>query len=406
MDFFKAQSEVFKDIKGSVDCDDTFNVDVGMTRDIADDITKIMNGKINDIKDDIKTLKFAHFWRMQPLYDTLRKYVKCKIIDNAYVTDILITELNADIFKDMFNTRTDIEALIVSDLLDIWKTIYEKSCQDNAYAELCAECGYLDGLRFLFKNGVRFIPWVCIKAARNGHLDCLMYAFQNGCSTNREVCSEAAKNGHFDCMVYAWNNFAENDLKCVDAAKGGNLACLQFAIDVGCHIDEASICATASQEGHLNILQYAYEKKFCWDVWTCNNAAEEGHFECLKFAHENGCTWSYNTCALAAKRDHLDCIVYARENGCPWDSSVVNYAVQHNHFDCLKYAVENGCEVTIDACEIAYDNDNTKCLEYLKTYIDWDEMSYVQYRAEQLQTFLDDHAQYVDDDDDDLHRYY
>jgi hypothetical protein len=86
---------------------------------------------------------------------------------------------------------------------------------------------------------------------------------------------------------------------------------------------------------------------------VCEEAAKSGNLECLKYAHENGCHLS-QTQLFATRGCHFDCIKYAHENGRKWDDSDFIIAVKpHLKYlvdtscmlaDWLKEAHENGCE--------------------------------------------------------------
>ena len=90
-----------------------------------------------------------------------------------------------------------------------------------------------------------------------------------------------------------------NDI-CKIAAGNGNLECLKFAHEIGCHWDEET-CTQAAINGQLECLRYAYENGCPSNKETCTRAAINGNLECLKYAHENGCPWDELTTASAAK---------------------------------------------------------------------------------------------------------
>lgn len=79
----------------------------------------------------------------------------------------------------------------------------------------------------------------------------------------------------------------------------------------------------------LDVLKYARENLFPWDVNICSRAAENGHLEILQWAHENGCRWNGS--------------MKARANGCLWDEQTCSFAAYGGQLEIRKWARENGC---------------------------------------------------------------
>ena len=63
----------------------------------------------------------------------------------------------------------------------------------------------------------------------------------------------------------------------------------------------------------------------------------------VKYCVENGCPMDASACANAAEEGHLDVLKYLHEHDCPWDSKTCEYAHMRNHIDCLNYAIERKC---------------------------------------------------------------
>ena len=101
---------------------------------------------------------------------------------------------------------------------------------------------------------------------------------------------------------------------------------------------------------------------FEWDPDTTAFAAENGHLEVLKFAYEHGCRWADHTCSSAAYGGQLDCLKFAHEHGAPllgWSSAA---ACSGNNLECLKYVCEKGCPVDENHSRLAA----CRSLEYLQ----------------------------------------
>ena len=100
---------------------------------------------------------------------------------------------------------------------------------------------------------------------------------------------------------------------------------------------------SASQGGHLEVLQWLRSIGFQMDGAHCWRAAEGGHREVLKWLRANGCPWDGNTCMYAPWGGHLDVLQWLRANGCPWDESTCAFAAKGGHLEMLQWARANGC---------------------------------------------------------------
>ena len=214
-----------------------------------------------------------------------------------------------------------------------------KSTQKNIIS-ICTEKGFLNLMKYCYKNNYPWNSSTCSNAAKHGHLSCLKYAHENGCPWDKYTCFYGASNGHLVCLKYAHEN--------------------------GCPWD-LTICYKAAENGHLACLKYAYENGCPWDKYTCFDAVSNGHLACLKYAHKNGCPWDKFTCANAARHGHLSCLKYLYENGCPWDSFTCTSAIAYGHLSILKYAHENGCEWKKEKyIRLGLKNNYLECVKYIE----------------------------------------
>ena len=262
------------------------------------------------------------------------------------------------------------------------------------------------------------------EAATKGHLECLKDLHKNFLRDKRkknkknygdwnsDVTWAAAYYGHLDCLKYAHENKCPWEESTFEAAsEKGNLEILKYLFEENCPRIDVDCTILAARNGHLDCLEFFYERDFNWDASTCSQAARNGHLNCLKFAHENGCEWDTSTCEEAASNGHLDCLKYTREikKKCPWDkdecfklaiknnqTSIIEYiknlnkkinkieektcslsptckicknceqAAAAGHLECLKYYHLNGCDdiQNKNICAEAAKNGHLECLKY------------------------------------------
>ena len=129
------------------------------------------------------------------------------------------------------------------------------------------------------------------------------------------------------------------------AAKQGNLEMVKYCVANECPIDEYA-CASAAENGHLEVLKYLREEgKAPWDWNTAAWAAQNGHLHILEYLVERKYdNIDERACQWAAKNGHLDCLKYLHETAkAPWNYLAVREAHRHNHTECVQYLLDNDC---------------------------------------------------------------
>ena len=112
---------------------------------------------------------------------------------------------------------------------------------------------------------------------------------------------------------------------------------VKYCVANECPIDEYA-CASAAENGHLEVLKYLREEvKAPWDWRTAAWAAESGHLHILEYLVERKYDqYRRSACANAAENGHLDCLKYLHETAkAPWDSAAVREArTEQTHRMC------------------------------------------------------------------------
>ena len=129
------------------------------------------------------------------------------------------------------------------------------------------------------------------------------------------------------------------------AAYQGNLEMVKYCVANKCYIGE-DVCASAAQNGHLEVLKYLREEvKAPWDFYTAAWAAENGHLHILEYLVEHKYDkYDVFACWKAAKHGHLDCLKCLHETAkAPWDKEVLREAHENNQTECVQYLLDNDC---------------------------------------------------------------
>ena len=88
------------------------------------------------------------------------------------------------------------------------------------------------------------------------------------------------------------------------------------------------------------------------------DAAAGGHLNTLQWAMTNGCSWDESTCESAAKGGHVDVLEWCRVNGCPWDPNAyakwaAEVAAERGVTGMQEWCTANGCPRYEGACFLA-----------------------------------------------------
>ena len=114
----------------------------------------------------------------------------------------------------------------------------------------------------------------------------------------------------------------------IAAANGGDVATFKWLmehIDFGDSEDEivSEALSAAAAGGHTEVLRHWKDEGGGGlggaTLTITTDAAAGGHLNTLQWAMSNGCSWNESTCESAAKGGHVDVLEWCRVNGCPWD---------------------------------------------------------------------------------------
>jgi hypothetical protein len=154
------------------------------------------------------------------------------------------------------------------------------------------------------------------------------------------ACSDAAKGGNLACLQYVHEKMVVNSRRKVvnESIKAGSLDCLKFAIDQGYDIPEDAL-VQAVKHGRPACFRYLSSLQrvatFCNSCNVCRVAAEGGHLDCLKIAVEECQMWRYNAMYCAAKGGHVACLEYLRTQGEAWNEGTCSAAARNGRIECL-----------------------------------------------------------------------
>lgn len=162
---------------------------------------------------------------------------------------------------DMFNIATK------HGQLNSLKYIYDKTKDNCPWNEITsaysAEHGYLEILKYMFKNGCPIDEIACSYAAKKNHFELLKYLHEVvGIPLYIDTCLQAAINNNMEMLIYAYNHGCKlnpdgiPDKICYYAALNNNIHMFMYAHKAGCHLDGKQICKIALKNNNKAIINY------------------------------------------------------------------------------------------------------------------------------------------------------
>lgn len=167
-----------------------------------------------------------------------------------------------------------------------------------------------------------------------------------------DLCHTAAEFGNVEMLLLLkeemdrkfWDDEVYNWRLCASAAKGGNLAVMQWMLDAASgHPLEANtgVLACAAWGGHLGLIQWlqAQPQPCGYDKWACVQAAANGHIRVLEWlrAQDPPCPWDASCFAFAAANGQVDTLSWLRNEVCPWDADACLMAAKNGQVGALEW---------------------------------------------------------------------
>ena len=240
--------------------------------------------------------------------ESLRFHIIKKLPDEIY-NYVQTHKVNLDRFKDFFHG--ELTLLMNSDMIDPKSTIMIEA----------AKHGFLDLIKYLFKNDFKFTYQSAKAAIENNQMECLKFMIENDCP-------------------YDSPNSWDGGL-CAIATRFGHLEILKYLRQVGIKWTDFIMSAAACSD-QVHILEYLYKVGAPSHQLIMSNVLSSGSLKCIKFMRENGHEWSsYDLdCVCTFDEAVKKCVLYALEDGCPCSIEIVGKCIRANEFDFLKVLFE------------------------------------------------------------------
>ncbi len=117
---------------------------------------------------------------------------------------------------------------------------------------------------------------------------CFLHRFKTeDCNLNEYICGAAASGNHFEIVRWIYDQMNGDISYCFEP-------------------DASGVCAGAAKAGNIQMLQWALDKDFRWNSKATTNAAAGGHLALLQYAMKTGCTLhSCDVASGAASHGHI-----------------------------------------------------------------------------------------------------
>ena len=230
-------------------------------------------------------------------------------------------------------------------------------------------------------------------AAGGGHMKTVTWAISAGFKKNKKTCNSVAKQGNLAALKWLLENQFPYDYRILFyAASGNSIEVLEYVtgiINWGDKLDlfefathsveilewlwkrkpktyepgESRACLVAAEKGHLEGLDWCYQKMFHLGSW--GKAVQNGHLHIVQWFKDNLLDWKNKLFADAAKGGHWAIAHWGLNNGATWNKETCTIAIEHGHFDFVKTALELGLPMHCGVIKAAVRTGCQPFIQYL-----------------------------------------
>lgn len=241
---------------------------------------------------------------------------------------------------------------IKGDSRSILEWTIDKKIVKNKVLDYAARFGKFETLKWLRKEKkYNFTDRTIEKAAIGGHFNIILWAYQKGCKISEYTTDEAAINGHLEILQWAMSKGSEwYEGTASEASGNGHLHILQYALANNCDICHETL-EYASIHGHLDIIEFTLANNTDeeWGAEISNLAASNGHLHIINWAWEKGYDLSPNMCERAALNRHYHILTWTEDkrliSKCSTYATTATIAKNGDLF-ILQWAVEKGFQTS------------------------------------------------------------
>lgn len=180
--------------------------------------------------------------------------------------------------------------------------------------------------------------------ARNGYINLLQW-LHNTCPGYgmREyahiIAIECKQVETFMWLAKTWP-LGDYSRCCESAAKLGQLENFRYIMSTGHELSDF-VHAFAAEKGHLHILQWLNENKYCLNPpLISEGAAAGGHINIIEWLRTIDCVW-YASLLFGAVY-HIHVLEWLKSNKLSFLKDVCNTAASNGQLDALKWGIDNG----------------------------------------------------------------
>ena len=166
----------------------------------------------------------------------------------------------------------------------------------------------------------------------------------------------AACNSSVDCFkIGIKHGFEINKHTVAIVAEKGNMEMLQLMVDANCPRTSMA-CEDAEK---VEVLEFLLKHGFKMHYTTIEKAAKKGNSAKMEFAINNGCEIPKNICELAGQGGNPECLRLAFANAPDSSQSIMYNIIKKDKLEAFHIAMQNGILVDHQCLAIAIEN---RCL--------------------------------------------
>jgi hypothetical protein len=212
-----------------------------------------------------------------------------------------------------------------------------------------AAAGRLDIVKYIIEQhsgnwGNLPNPFTMRAAAAAGQLHCVKYLHQIKCQWNSDSTLAAAENGHYETLVYMIENGCPIHNECLSSACGsGSVECVRYLHQKGFKLTRYCVLNTI-RHNQVQVLQYMIDYGIQLPLSYVSVCSRYGSLDALKFLYgiEGDKLLNCSLVETATECGHIHVLQYLLEIKCPFDKDkVLQTATHYGQFDCYALLMEH-----------------------------------------------------------------
>ena len=280
--------------------------------------------------------------------------------------DLNINDLPPEILSHIFEYMSSPYVRICSEICVIWSELLQRisanreedevdiGIKNAKDLEIYATGGHYNLVLWALMRGATLTPWICSKIAEDGALEFLEYFYTKRFLTTScdsywsSIYKSASEKGHLHILEWAYekNPMAVLTLRpspVIYFMRSESIDVLNWAVEKGFQFNSVFL-ANSARTGNLAKFEWSKKMGCTYPIFLYTEAATGGQDHIIEFLHNEGVpipTVS-KACDEAIFYKHFSTLCLLRKLGFPWSDESSSKAAGTGDLKFYLYVIENG----------------------------------------------------------------